>query len=32
MLYNWSDRYQQELNSGDDYTLLTPAVSIWLRS
>ena len=30
MLYTWSDIYQSQLNSGDDFDQLKPVVSIWL--
>ena len=30
ILYTWSDIYQSQLNSGDDYDKLKPIISIWL--
>ena len=30
MLYTWSAIYHSQLGKGDDYTLLRPAISVWI--
>ncbi|WP_204369209.1 Rpn family recombination-promoting nuclease/putative transposase [Methylocucumis oryzae] len=30
MIYNWADIYSQQLQSGQDYSLLKPTYAIWL--
>ena len=32
MLYTWSAIYHSQLGKGDDYTLLRPAISIWIAT